>query len=53
MVAGRAVHPITPEAFAAHVPALVDAGAGIIGGCCGAGPAHIAAIGAALTRTRQ
>ena len=33
-----------PEEMAEHVPALLNAGANIIGGCCGTTPAHIAAI---------
>jgi 5-methyltetrahydrofolate--homocysteine methyltransferase len=42
MVDGRAVYEVTPEQFAGHVPALLDAGANFIGGCCGTGPAFIA-----------
>ena len=38
---GRAVYKQTPEEFAAHVPQLVEAGANIVGGCCGTGPEHI------------
>ena len=30
-----------PETFAAHVPALIDAGARFLGGCCGTTPEHI------------
>jgi len=41
---GVDVFPDTPEEMARHVPALVAAGASIIGGCCGTTPAHIAAI---------
>ena len=41
---GMDVFPETPEDMAGHVRALADAGAGIIGGCCGTTPAHIAAI---------
>ena len=36
--------PETPEDMARQVPALVKAGANIIGGCCGTTPAHIAAM---------
>ena len=42
----------TPEAFAQHVPALVEAGANIIGGCCGTTPAFIAAAGRKLAELR-
>jgi methionine synthase I (cobalamin-dependent) len=38
----------TPEAFARHARALVAAGAAAIGGCCGVGPAGIAALVRAL-----
>lgn len=41
---GRLVYRRTPEEFAAIVPQLVEAGAGIIGGCCGTGPEHIRRI---------
>jgi 5-methyltetrahydrofolate--homocysteine methyltransferase len=43
-VGGADVFPETPEEMAARVPALVAAGAHIIGGCCGTTPAHIAAL---------
>ena len=36
--------PETPEQMAALVPAILQAGANIIGGCCGTTPQHIAAI---------
>lgn len=45
---GRVVYPTGPEAFAAAAPRLAAAGARMVGGCCGAGPAHIAAVKAAL-----
>ncbi len=45
---GRMVFDETPAQAAAHVPALLAAGANIIGGCCGTTPAHIAAIAAAV-----
>ena len=44
LVDGHEVFPETPEFMAAHVPALIEAGANIIGGCCGTTPAHIKAI---------
>jgi 5-methyltetrahydrofolate--homocysteine methyltransferase len=34
----------TPEAFARAVAPVVEAGARIVGGCCGAGPEHLAAL---------
>jgi len=41
---GHTVFKETPEQMAARVPALLAAGANIIGGCCGTTPAHIAAM---------
>jgi 5-methyltetrahydrofolate--homocysteine methyltransferase len=43
-VDGKDVFPETPADMAGLVPALIEAGANIIGGCCGTTPAHIAAI---------
>jgi 5-methyltetrahydrofolate--homocysteine methyltransferase len=41
---GKPVFKETPEYMASKVASLVEAGANIIGGCCGTNPAHIAAI---------
>jgi 5-methyltetrahydrofolate--homocysteine methyltransferase len=41
LVDGETVFRETPEEMAAHFDELVDAGATIIGGCCGTTPAHI------------
>lgn len=46
-VNGVDVFPETPEDMARQVPALVRAGANIVGGCCGTTPAHIKAMAAA------
>jgi len=37
---------VTPEEYATFAKRWVDAGADIVGGCCGVSPAHIAAIDA-------
>src|SRR5205823_3894147 len=37
-------YPRSPEAMAAWLPALVAAGATMVGGCCGTTPAHVAAF---------
>ncbi|NIA15450.1 MAG: methionine synthase [Nitrospiraceae bacterium] len=50
-VDGVDTFPETPEDMAARVPALIEAGAGIVGGCCGTTPAHIAAIAKAARET--
>lgn len=39
---------VGPEDYAAHAARWVAAGASIVGGCCGTGPEHIAAIRARL-----
>ena len=49
-VDGKDVFPETPEQMAALVPAIVEAGANIIGGCCGTTPAHITAIKKAVEK---
>ena len=41
---GQAHYSMTPEQFAAAMKRLVDAGARIIGGCCGTGPEFIRAL---------
>lgn len=38
------VYPHTPEAMAARLPELLEAGVSMVGGCCGTTPAHIAAF---------
>ena len=45
---GRDIFPETPDQMAAQVPAMIRAGANIVGGCCGTTPAHIRAIRACL-----
>lgn len=42
LVDGETVYDQTPELFAKEMKALVEAGAGILGGCCGTTPEHIA-----------
>jgi methionine synthase I (cobalamin-dependent) len=41
---GRAVYPSEPESFAGFVPALIEAGASFVGGCCGTSPDFIRAV---------
>lgn len=41
LVGTKVVYDETPEVMAAKVKALVEAGAQIIGGCCGTSPEHI------------
>jgi methionine synthase I (cobalamin-dependent)/5,10-methylenetetrahydrofolate reductase len=44
----RLMYPATTEYFGEYASALVEAGATIVGGCCGTTPAHIGAMRAAL-----
>jgi len=44
LVDGETVFRQTPEEMAAHLPALIEAGANIVGGCCGTTPDHIRAL---------
>lgn len=45
--AGEAIYPMDPVSFAGHMVKLVEAGADLIGGCCGTSPEYIAALKAA------
>jgi 5-methyltetrahydrofolate--homocysteine methyltransferase len=44
----EAVYSGTPELMASYARLAIDAGARIIGGCCGTTPAHVAAMRAAI-----
>jgi methionine synthase I (cobalamin-dependent) len=44
VVGGETRYRTTPEEFAAHVPALLEAGAAFIGGCCGTNHEFVQAI---------
>jgi 5-methyltetrahydrofolate--homocysteine methyltransferase len=50
---GKTVFALGPEEMATHVPSLVEAGAQIIGGCCGNTPEHIAAMARVIRELRQ
>jgi 5-methyltetrahydrofolate--homocysteine methyltransferase len=41
LVGGRTLYRETPEMMASQLKVLIDAGANIVGGCCGTMPAHI------------
>lgn len=47
---GKVVYHTTPEAFAAYLPALREAGASFVGGCCGTNPAFVRALAERLAR---
>ncbi len=44
----RMIYPSAPLYFAERVPQFLDAGAVLVGGCCGTTPAHIQAMRGAL-----
>jgi 5-methyltetrahydrofolate--homocysteine methyltransferase len=48
LVDGALTWPEAPEAMAARVPELLDAGVSLLGGCCGTTPDHVRALRAAL-----
>ena len=49
---GRMFYHASPAYFASYIPKFVEAGAKIVGGCCGTTPAHIAAMRSALEKVR-
>jgi 5-methyltetrahydrofolate--homocysteine methyltransferase len=49
----KTVFKETPEFMASKVKDLIEAGAQIIGGCCGTTPEHIAAMARAIKAARQ
>jgi len=48
LAGGALSWPETPEAMAARLPELLDAGVALVGGCCGTTPDHVRALRAAL-----
>ena len=51
-VGGRIMYPADPDYFGDYALAFCEAGASIIGGCCGTTPQHIAAMRKALDSNR-
>jgi homocysteine S-methyltransferase len=52
-VGGRIMYPANPEYFGEYALAFCEAGARIVGGCCGTTPQHIAAMRQALDKQPQ
>jgi 5-methyltetrahydrofolate--homocysteine methyltransferase len=50
IVHGAIVYPETPDFMAVRFKLLADLGINLVGGCCGTGPAHIAALCNAIGR---
>ncbi len=49
-VGGRIMYPANPDYFGEYTRAFCEAGASLIGGCCGTTPQHIAVMRAVLDR---
>jgi 5-methyltetrahydrofolate--homocysteine methyltransferase len=52
IVGGRTIYELPPEEMAAGYPAILDAGANIVGACCGSTPAHIRRIAEVVRKRR-
>jgi homocysteine S-methyltransferase len=52
-VAGRIMYPAAPEYFGEYALNFWQAGASVIGGCCGTTPRHIASMAAALQNASE
>ena len=53
LVNGETVFRETPEEMAAKVEALFEAGANVVGGCCGTTPEHLRQIAAAAASAKE
>jgi 5-methyltetrahydrofolate--homocysteine methyltransferase len=51
MSGGETVFDMSPDDFASGARACAEAGAHVVGGCCGTSPAHISALHAVINRT--
>ncbi len=49
---GRTTYELSPEEMVKGYPAILEAGANIVGGCCGTSPAHLARISALVKKGR-
>lgn len=50
---GLATYSTTADEFGGNVAALLDAGASIVGGCCGIGPEHVRRVAALIASRRR
>jgi 5-methyltetrahydrofolate--homocysteine methyltransferase len=53
MQAGRTLYELPPDEMAAKYPSILDAGANVVGACCGSTPAHIARIAEVVRKRRK
>jgi 5-methyltetrahydrofolate--homocysteine methyltransferase len=49
---GKTIYDLSPEEMASRYPAILDAGANVVGACCGSTPAHIRAIAEVVRKRR-
>ncbi len=52
IVAGKVAYPLSPRDYASYVPALLQAGVDVIGGCCGTDPTFIREIASCVSGRR-
>lgn len=52
LIGGKVTYPLTPEKYASFVPALIESGVDVIGGCCGTDPRFIREVGRSIARAR-
>ena len=52
-VGGRIMYPANPDYFGEYALAFCEAGARLVGGCCGTTPTHVAAMRQALDRLAE
>ncbi len=50
--AGRTTYELPPDNMAARYPTILDAGANVVGACCGSTPAHITRIAEVVRKRR-
>lgn len=49
---GKTIFDMPAGVFAEHMKALVEAGASVVGGCCGTDPSYIAAMGKVIEKNK-
>jgi 5-methyltetrahydrofolate--homocysteine methyltransferase len=49
---GKTSYDLSPEEMASRYPSILDAGANVVGACCGSTPAHIRAIAEVVRKRR-
>jgi 5-methyltetrahydrofolate--homocysteine methyltransferase len=51
VIEGKATFDMTPVEFARGIEACIQAGAGLVGGCCGTSPAHLREVAKLLNKS--